>query len=169
MLVVYRSDVSLHHITWRATAGAVEDETLIADAIAWLVGDPELVDIEQTTSYHGSPIHLITGICKKKQQSLKSLARIGTDNLVKLISQLEQRFDQNNTLHFRIDIHAFINGDVVIAQTGQQSTIKCQTKVEVYPGQDSFEQCRKVLEVAMKKVETNDVKTVNEDSTNRSE
>ncbi|MDP6235634.1 MAG: hypothetical protein QF364_07325, partial [Candidatus Poseidoniaceae archaeon] len=72
-------------------------------------------------------------------------------------------------LHFRIDIHAFIDGDVVIAQTGQQSTIKCQTKVEVYPGQDSLDQCRKVLEVAMKKVETNDLKTVNEDSTNRSE
>ncbi|MDP6235432.1 MAG: RNA-binding domain-containing protein, partial [Candidatus Poseidoniaceae archaeon] len=93
--------MSLHHITWRATAGAVEDETLIADAIAWLVGDPELVDIEQTTSYHGSPIHLVTGVCKKKQQSLKSLARIGTDNLIKLRSELEQRFDQNNTLHFR--------------------------------------------------------------------
>ena len=52
--------VGLHHITWRATASGVADETVVADAIAWLVGDPELVDIEPTTSYHGSKIHMVT-------------------------------------------------------------------------------------------------------------
>jgi len=160
VLVVYRSVVSLHHITWRATVGAVEDETLLADAIAWLVGDPELIDIEQTSSYHGSQIHMVTGVSKKKQQSLKSLSRIGVHNLEKLSSELEQRFDENNTLHFRLDIHSFIDGEVVIAAPGQQSTIKCQTKVEVYPGQDPMEQCKMALQEAMKKVENNDIESI---------
>lgn len=142
--------MSLHHITWRATVGAVEDETVVAEAIAWLVGDPELVDIERTTSYHGSEIHMVTGVCKKKKQSLASLAKIGEDNLKILAQEVEQRYDENNTLHFRLEFHSFVNGEAVLASPGHASTIKCHTKVEVYPGQDSKEECTKVIEQALK-------------------
>lgn len=141
--------MSLHHITWRATVGAVEDETVVAEAIAWLVGDAELVEIERTTSYHGSDIHMVTGICKKKRQSLSSLARIGAGNLHTLSQEIEQRFDENNTLHFRLDFHSFINGEAVLAMPGNESTIKCHTKVEVYPGQESKQECLNVIAQAL--------------------
>lgn len=141
--------MSLHHITWRATVGAVEDETVVAEAIAWLVGDAELVEIERTNSYHGSEIHLITGICKKKKQSLSSLARIGHENLQTLSQELEQRFDENNTLHFRLDFHSFINGEAVLAMPGNDATIKCHTKVEVYPGQEPKQECLKIIAQAL--------------------
>lgn len=143
--------VGLHHITWRATASGVADETVVADAIAWLVGDPELVDIEPTTSYHGSKIHMVTGVCKKKAHSLKSLARIGTECLQSILDDVEVRFDENNTLYFRIEFDAFIDGEVVLATSGQVATIKCHTKIEVYPGQVAIEECKKVLLAALKK------------------
>lgn len=146
--------VGLHHITWRATASAVAEESVVADAIAWLVGDPEMVEIEQTTSYHGSVLHMVTGVSKKKANSLKSLSRIGRDNIQDLLEDLSLRFDENNTLHFRIDFNAFIDGEVILAAPGEAVTIKCQTKVEVYPGQDALEECKKVLMAALEKAES---------------
>ena len=143
--------MGLHHITWRATASAVAEESVVADAVAWLVGDPELVKIEQTTSYHGSLMHMVTGRSKKKANSLKSLSRIGAENLQSLIEDIAVRFDENNTLHFRLDFNAFIDGEVILAKPGEVSTIKCQTKVEVYPGQTATEECKKVLQAALKK------------------
>ena len=143
--------VGLHHITWRATASGVADETVVADAIAWLVGDPELVEIERTTSYHGSELHMVSGVCKKKADSLASLARIGVVNLRSLLDNLEVRFDENSTLHFRLDFNAFIDGEVVLATFGQVSSIKCHTKVEVYPGQVAIEECKNILEAACEK------------------
>ena len=143
--------MGLHHITWRATASGVADETVVADAVAWLVGDPELVDIERTTSYHGSGLHMVSGVCKKKADSLNSLSRIGVDNLQLLIDEAETRFDESNTLHFRIDFNAFIDGEVLLAAPGQVATIKCRTKVEVYPGQNGIEECKNILEKAKQK------------------
>tara|TARA_B110000444_G_scaffold249645_2_gene275021 strand:- start:8662 stop:9108 length:447 start_codon:yes stop_codon:yes gene_type:complete len=148
--------VGLHHITWRATASAVADETVVADAIAWLVGDPEMVNIEQTTSYHGSGLHMVSGVSKKKANSLNSLSRIGTENLQALLEDLEIRFDENNTLHFRLDLNEFIDGQVVLAAPGEVITIKCHTKVEVYPGQVALDECKKVLQAAMVKAVTSE-------------
>ena len=36
--------MSLHHITWRATASGLADETVVADALAWLMDDEEAVE-----------------------------------------------------------------------------------------------------------------------------
>ena len=148
--------MGLHHITWRATASAVAEQTVVADAIAWLVGDSEMVNVEQTTSYHGSVLHMVTGISKKKANSLKSLSRIGRKNLQSLLEDLTVRFDENNTLHFRIDFDAFIGGEVILAAPGEVASIKCHTKVEVYPGQDSLDECKKVLTAAMQKADTSE-------------
>ena len=148
--------MGLHHITWRATASAVAEQTVVADAIAWLVGDSEMVNVEQTTSYHGSVLHMVTGISKKKANSLKSLSRIGRENLQSLLEDLAVRFDENNTLHFRIDFNAFIGGEVILAAPGEVASIKCHTKVEVYPGQDSLDECKKVLTAAMQKADASE-------------
>ena len=129
---------------------------MVADAIAWLVGDSEMVKVEQTTSYHGSVLHMVTGISKKKANSLKSLSRIGKENLQSLLEDLTVRFDENNTLHFRIDLDALIGGEVILAAPGEVASIKCHTKVEVYPGQDSLDECKKVLTVAIQKADASE-------------
>lgn len=145
--------MGLHHITWRATASGVADENLIADAVSWLVGDSQHVEIEQTTSYHGSEVYIVTGRCQKKSESLRSLSRIGKENLQSLIEDIEQRFDDTHTLHFRIELDALIDGDIILGLPGEKPTIKAHMKVEVYPGQVPKEECKKVLLSAIEKSE----------------
>ena len=124
--------MSLHHITWRATASGLADETVVADALAWLVNDDEAIEIERTTSYHGSELHMIEAKITRKGPALKALAMLGSDNLNTILNELEQRLDESNTIHFRLDFNALIDG-VVQLTDGQSQTIKGQTKVQVFP------------------------------------
>ena len=99
---------------------------------------------------------MVSGVSKKKANSLNSLSRIGTENLQALLEDLEIRFDENNTLHFRLDLNEFIDGQVVLAAPGEVITIKCHTKGEVYPGQVALDECKKVLQAAMVKAVTSE-------------
>ena len=134
-------------LTWRVTASGLEDEILIADAMSDLIGDDELVEIEKTTSYYGSSIHLINAITKKNKLAIKSLSKLGIDNLDLLIDSLEDRMDENNTLHFRIGLDELIRGELVIVSSNAKS-IKGQTKLEVYPGQSPLEEAKNILNQA---------------------
>ena len=51
--------MGLHYVSWLSTASGIEDYQIHADALSWVIGDSEAVDIEQTKSYHGSPIYLV--------------------------------------------------------------------------------------------------------------
>lgn len=139
--------MGVHHLTWRVTASGLEDEILIADAMSDLIGDDELVEIEKTTSYYGSSIHLINAITKKNKLAIKSLSKLGIDNLDLLIDSLEDRMDENNTLHFRIGLYELIRGEFVIVSSNAKS-IKGQTKLEVYPGQSPLEEAKNILNQA---------------------
>ena len=139
--------MGVHHLTWRVTASGLEDEILIADAMSDLIGDDELVEIEKTTSYYGSSIHLINAITKKNKLAIKSLSKLGIGNLDLLIDSLEDRMDENNTLHFRIGLDELIRGEFVIVSSNAKS-IKGQTKLEVYPGQSPLEEAKNILNQA---------------------
>jgi RNA binding exosome subunit len=136
--------MGVHHLTWRVTASGLEDEELIASAISELISNGELVDIEKTTSYYGSPIHLISATTKKNKLAIQSLSKLGSQNLDLLISSLEERLDENNTLHFRLGLDEFIQGETVIVSSNIKS-IKGQTKLEVYPGQSVLEEAKGML------------------------
>ena len=66
--------MGVHHVSWQTTSSGVEDEYIHAAAIAWLVGDDELVEIERMNSYHGSPIHVIRADIKSRSKATKSLS-----------------------------------------------------------------------------------------------
>lgn len=139
--------MGVHHLTWRVTASGLEDEILIANAISELIGNNELVEIEKTTSYYGSSIHLISAITKKNKLAIKSLSKLGVENLNLLSASLEDRMDENNTLHFRIGLDELIRGDLVIVSSNVKS-VKGQTKLEVYPGQSPLEEANNILSLA---------------------
>ena len=139
--------MGVHHLTWRVTASGLEDEILIANAISELIGNDELVEIEKTTSYYGSSIHLISAITKKNKLAIKSLSKLGVENLNLLSASLEDRMDENNTLHFRIGLDELIRGDLVIVSSNVKS-VKGQTKLEVYPGQSPLEEANNILSLA---------------------
>ena len=140
--------MGLHHFTWRATASGLADETVVADAVAWLIGDHEAVEIERTTSYHGSAIHMIEAKTSRKGPALRCLARLGTDALETLLEEAEQRLDESNTLHFRVQFNALMNGEIVLAQAGEES-VKGHTKVQVFPGQEGLSEARATIETAI--------------------
>ena len=139
--------MGVHHLTWRVTASGVEDEVLIANAISELIANEELVEIEKTTSYYGSPLHLISAIIKKNKVAIKSLSKLGSTNLDILISSLEERLDENNTLHFRIGLDELIRGEILIVSSNVKS-VKGQTKLEVYPGQSALKEAETILNSA---------------------
>ncbi|MFL2950014.1 MAG: RNA-binding domain-containing protein [Candidatus Poseidoniaceae archaeon] len=141
--------MSLHHITWRATASGLADENVVADALAWLIGDDEAIEIERTTSYHGSELHMIEAKITRKGPALKALAMLGGANLQTILEELEQRLDEANTIHFRLDFNALIDGVVQLAE-GDGPTVKGQTKVQVFPGQEGAAEAASTIEAAMK-------------------
>ena len=140
--------MSLHHITWRATASGLADETVVADALAWLVNDDEAIEIERTTSYHGSELHMIEAKITRKGPALKALAMLGSDNLNTILNELEQRLDESNTIHFRLDFNALIDGLVQLTD-GQSQTVKGQTKVQVFPGQEGITEAANTIHAAI--------------------
>lgn len=141
--------MSLHHITWRATASGLADENVVGDALAWLIGDDEAVEIERTTSYHGAELHLIEAKITRKGPALKALAMLGEANLKTILEELEQRLDESNTIHFRLDFNALINGMVQLSK-GDGPTVKGQTKVQVFPGQEGAAEAVSTIEEAIK-------------------
>ena len=141
--------VGLHHITWRATASALTNHEVVAEAMAWLIGDPDAVQLERSTSYHGSELWMVTAHSKKKSFAMKSLAQLGVENLQVLHDTLEQRFDEDHVLYMRLNLDDLISSKISLADSSRTGTVKGQAKIEVYPGQDALEQARTTLQDAI--------------------
>ena len=137
-----------HHLTMRVTSSGLEDENLIAEAISYLIGDSDLVELEKSNSYHGSSIFLISAKTKKNKIALKTISRLGKENLEELQSTINQRLDDNNTFHFRIGLDELIDGDLTLVKPNKKS-VKCQVKLEVYPGQSVAEETNSFLSEAI--------------------
>ena len=105
-----RLHVGLHRITWRATCTALSHLDAIADAMAWLIGDPDEVFFDKSKSYHGPELILIEASTKKKKQALRSLARLGVEQLNTVQSTLNERIDNEHVIHFRLDLNELIGG-----------------------------------------------------------
>ena len=132
--------MGLHHITWRATASALSSPDVLADAIAWLIGDAEAVELDRSTSYHGPELTLISASSASKRKALQSLAKLGEANLKQLQSEMKQRMDDQHVLHFRLTIDSVVEGEPKFAIGSATGTVKGQAKFEVYSGRTEEEQ-----------------------------
>ena len=126
--------MGVHHVSWQTTASGVEDEYIHAAAIAWLVGDDELVEIERMDSYHGSPIHVVRAKIKNRSKATKSLSRLGPELLNELKNDLDNRMDDSNVIHIRLDLLDLLAGKITLTLPGERTTVKGRAKLEVYPG-----------------------------------
>ena len=126
--------MGVHHVSWQTTASGVEDEYIHAAAIAWLVGDDELVEIERMDSYHGSPIHVVRAEIKNRSKATKSLSRLGPELLNELKNDLDNRMDDSNVIHIRLDLLDLLAGKITLTLPGERTTVKGRAKLEVYPG-----------------------------------
>jgi len=147
--------VGLHHITWRATGSALSNAEVLADAMAWLVGDEEAVVLDRSTSYHGPELTLITASTANKRKALQSLAKLGEANLKQLQSEMEQRMDDQHVLHFRLTIDSVVEGQPKLAIGAGTGTVKGQAKFEVYSGLTEEEQLENTFAEANELLEGN--------------
>jgi RNA binding exosome subunit len=127
--------VGLHRISLRTTCTALSNTDAVADAMAWLIGDGDVVEIDRSRSFHGPEVVLIYASTSKKRLALDSFARLGEDGLDVLQTTYEGRYDEAHVLHFRLELHALLNGEVCVAQHPGTDQVKGEIKVEVYPGQ----------------------------------
>jgi len=148
-----RRAVPFHHVTWRTTGSAVSDPAVIVEAMAWLAGGNDRVAEERSTSYHGSPLWLVTATLRSKRTTVATLARLGADNLRTLMEERTLRTDEHNVLHLRLDLHELVAGQAVLAKPSDVPTVKGQAKLALYPGQDPEEEWEKALEQALKAAE----------------
>ena len=144
--------MGVHHVSWLATASGLEDENLVAEALAWLTGDPESVKIEKTTSFHGSNVNLVTAELLRKGPATKSLARLGNDAIDAILSDLSSRLDEDNVLHIRLDLLELLAGRVKVCMPNSRPTVKGRTKLQVYPGDNPQEIAISTLEGAKSSV-----------------
>lgn len=132
--------MGLHHITWRATGSAVSDVDTLVDALAWLIGDDDAVEVDRSSSYHGPELTLLSATTTNKRKAMHSFSQLGETNIRTLIDSLDKRMDEQNVLHFRLSLDELIGGKVVLASDVGTATVKGQAKFEVYSGQPPEEQ-----------------------------
>ena len=136
--------MGIHHIYCRATASGIDNLSSITDAITWLCGNGDLIHIDRTTSYHGSEINLVTAKLSKNKDIKSMIEKLTTEDLSDIASNLDKRIDQDNILHFRICLYSLIGEKIKFVDTGERS-VKCNIKIESYPGQDSLDNISKIL------------------------
>ena len=136
--------MGIHHIYCRATASGIDNLSSITDAMTWLCGNEDLIHIDRTTSYHGSEINLITVKLSKNKDIKSMIERLTKEDLSAIASNLDQRIDQDNTLHFRICLNSLIKQKINIINSEKRS-VKCNIKIESYPGQNSLENISRIL------------------------
>ena len=107
--------MGIHYVNWISTASGVEDFNIHADSLAWVVGDSDAVQIEQTKSYHGSPIYMVRAEIKNKSKARKSLARLGSPTLQRILDEIDSRIDDKNVIHIRLDMKKLLSGQYLIA------------------------------------------------------
>ena len=143
----------IHSIHWKAFASGLDDEAVLCAAMTWLCCDFENVGVEKTTSFHGSPIHIISADISKRGQARRALAHLGEKILQKIISGLEHRLDEENCVHFRLRISDLVCGQIVLAEPGEHRAVKGKVKLQVYPGDNPSEVAEILFREAIERAE----------------
>ncbi|MEC7703758.1 MAG: RNA-binding domain-containing protein [Candidatus Thermoplasmatota archaeon] len=152
--------MSVHNVTWYATASGVASEEVVFDALRWLTGEKAEITREKVRSYHGSRMIMLKSVLDRKKIATNSISNLGSQLLKSLekSEDLETRIDSNNVLHIRLSLASLANGHVVLSSRDEEQ-VKGRMKLEVYPGQLPIEIARIMLSNAAKIAEENNLPT----------
>ncbi len=137
--------MSIHNITLRAKASATESEERVKTALSIFLFDGE-IEIINTEGHFGNPITIFLVLIKGKNCSrfieyLK--ANLSEQELDRLRKELDERVDDDCSLHIRFDKQAAYKGTVQLATA--TDTIAAEIKIKAYPAKRE-----KAIEVAEK-------------------
>ena len=138
--------MSVHNVTWSATASAVGSTEVIERALDWFTGGHAEISKEKVKSYHGAKMLMIHARIMKKKSAKLSLAHLGVDFLQGLVERenLESRIDDQNVLHLRLSLSSLVSGSIEFSE-GVEEQVKGRIKLEVYPGQDPVKNAQELL------------------------
>lgn len=138
--------MSVHNVTWSATASAVGSREVIEHALEWMTGKHAELSNEKVKSYHGAKMTLIHARIMKKKAAKLSLSHLGAEFLYQLANseQLESRIDDDNVLHIRLSLESLAAGSIEFP-SGHEEQVKGRIKLEVYPGQKPEEIAHSML------------------------
>ena len=142
--------MSVHNVTWSATASAVGSTEVIERAMDWFTGGHAEISKEKVKSYHGAKMLMIHARIMKKKAAKLSLAHLGVDFLQRLAErdELEPRIDEHNVLHIRLSLSSLASGSIEFSE-GMEEQVKGRIKLEVYPGQDPVKNAQELLNLSI--------------------
>lgn len=139
------SSVPFHYVDLRAFCYATEDEKRVADALGTFLPDEEItLDRMETEGHHGDRILVLSVRLERADQMRYVLSRLAeSDDLTRVLGQLEDRVDDDCTFFLSLDKQAAFRGDV---ELGDGITLRA--KVEAYPAKkpSAVENVRETLE-----------------------
>ena len=140
----FRGSMGLHHVSCRVTASGVDNTATIVDAMEWLAGDEPDITVDKSTSYHGSAVYLISFKLSKNKAVKQFISKIKTVDKTVIAEKLSEKIDENNTLHVLLCLDNLVEQRVLITNSTQKS-VKCNIKIEVYPGQTAIGEINNIL------------------------
>ena len=133
----------IHNLICSTVVSGLQDVDLIIKSLEWMCKKEDIVKIEKTKSFHGSPITIIN-VKLSRSLSRMTLSRLGREVLTKLLDEANERLDNENRLHFRLNQNDLVSGKISIANNNE-SSIKMIAKIEVYPGEKPLEIVQKLI------------------------
>ena len=138
--------MSVHNVTWYATASGVGSTEVIEGALNWLTGGNAEISREKVKSYHGARMMMLRAQINRKKAARESIPHMGAQilNFLAQSEDLIARIDEENILHIRLSVSALVRGSIELSE-GSEEQVKGRIKLEVYPGQESVENAREML------------------------
>ncbi|MEE3310802.1 MAG: RNA-binding domain-containing protein [Candidatus Thermoplasmatota archaeon] len=138
--------MSVHNVTWYATASGLGSTEVIEGALNWLTGGNAEISREKVKSYHGARMMMLRAQIDRKKAARESIPYMGAQ-ILDFLAQSEDlisRIDEENVLHIRLSISSLVRGSIELSE-GSEEQVKGRIKLEVYPGQNPLENAREML------------------------
>jgi RNA binding exosome subunit len=141
-------DMSLHGVTWRVNASALDNMDLLEDSLKWISGKKSTINRSKDKSFHGSEQYSIVARTQKRKEAIESLKKIGSEVLRVILNEgIEKRIDESKNLHIRLELSKLVAGEISLAnKKTTSSTVKGKFKIESYPGEETSEVITKLIE-----------------------
>ena len=117
---------AFHWIKVKTVCYATEDEYLLHDTMSQLTGldeDSEAFDVDISEGFHGNPITVIDADLRHSKEFTKLFMNIGRDVIEDVMSQLDDRIDDDCVIYMRLDKQKAVHGDYAISHSGDVISI----------------------------------------------
>lgn len=137
--------MAFHRVNLRMTVNSFMDDAVVTEALEWLTFPDVEIQRDRATSYHGSSFHVLHIELTKKKEIRQFFENVKVFLIEDILDQLEQRIDEQNVVHFRIDAEQLMKKTIHAQRNKTQHVLKCEAKLAVFPQQNPIEIFREYI------------------------